>query len=69
MKTKKAMKKYGKVWGSEEERQALVDIYGTNQYDRKGQLEKLSNIEVDADAIEIEVEDLITLDTFLDTLD
>ena len=50
-------------------RQALVDIYGTNQYDRKGQLEKLSNIEVDADAIEIEVEDLNTLDAFLDTLD
>ena len=67
--SEKAMKKYGKVWGSEEERQALVDIYGTNQYDRKGQLEKLSNIEVDADAIEIEVEDLKTLDLFLDSLD
>ena len=63
------MNKYGKTWGSEEERLALVEVYGNNQYDRKGQLEKLSNIEVDADAIEIEADALATLDAFLESLD
>ena len=67
--SEKAMNKYGKTWGSEEERLALVEVYGTNQYDRKGQLEKLSNIEVDADAIEIEADALATLDAFLESLD
>ena len=35
------LKKYGKFWGSDEARLAAVEGYGTNQYDRKGQLEKL----------------------------